>query len=298
MRLPDLEAWAIFATVADQRSFTRAARELGLSKATVSKAVSRLEAELGTSLFSRTSRQLALTQSGVRLADHAARLLDEGRAAQEAAHSERGDLAGEIRLGAPMSFGIGHVAPAIADFMSLHPKVAVDLCLSDATVDLIAERLDMTLRIAALPDSSLIARRLRPVRNHVVAAPALVTARGAPASPFALAGWPAIAYGNARHPAQWRLTGPAGETVAIDLAVRLVANNGEAMLPALRAGLGVAVLPDFIADADVAAGRLVRLLEDWRLPPLDLYLVTPPSRLRSARVGALARFLLDRFAQR
>ena len=158
MRLPDLEAWAIFAAVAEHRSFSGAAAAIGLSKATVSKAVSRLEAQIGQSLFHRTSRRLALTEAGRPLADHAARLLAEARAAEEAAHDAASSPAGRVRLAAPMSFGIANVAPLVARFLAQHPGVEIDLHLSDARIDIVAEGFDVALRIGDLADSSLRAR--------------------------------------------------------------------------------------------------------------------------------------------
>jgi DNA-binding transcriptional LysR family regulator len=178
MRLPDFEGWAMFAAVAQHRSFTEAARTLGVSKATVSKAVSRLEAHLETSLFSRTSRHLSLTESGRRLAEHAARILGEGEAAEEAAREETAALTGHVKLGAPMTYGIKRVAPLLAEFQAEHPGIVVDLHLSDARVDIIDLGLDATLRIAEMPDSSLRARRLRDVTMHIIAAPAYLERRG------------------------------------------------------------------------------------------------------------------------
>ncbi|HKY80378.1 MAG TPA: LysR family transcriptional regulator, partial [Sphingobium sp.] len=172
MRLPDFEAWAIFAAVVEHRSFTDAAKALSVSKATVSKAVTRLEKHLDTSLFSRTSRRLALTESGRRLADHAARILVEGQAAEEAARDETAELSGTVRLGAPMTFGLLRIAPMMAEFSKLHPLIHVDLHLTDARIDMIDMGLDATIRIADLPDSSLRARKLADVTIHAVASPA------------------------------------------------------------------------------------------------------------------------------
>ena len=291
MRLPDLEAWAMFAAVVEHRSFTDAAKALSVSKATVSKAVTRLEQHLDTSLFSRTSRRLALTESGKRLADHAARILAEGQAAEEAARQETTELSGTVRLGAPMTFGLLRIAPLIAEFTKLHPGVDVDLHLSDARIDLVEMGLDATIRIADMPDSSLRARRLADMNVHVVASPTYLDQRGRPAHPSDLSGHDCLCYSNAPTPDVWRFSGPGQQNVAVQVRSRITVNSGEAMLPALRTGVGIARLPDFIVGAAIGAGDLEEILIDWRPPPLGLHLVTPPSRLRSGRVEALLDFI-------
>jgi len=297
MRLPDLEAWAIFACVVEHRSFSAAAEAIGVSKATVSKAIARLEQQLGTSLFHRTSRRLALTESGKTLAEHARRILAEAQAAEEAARDSATLPAGLIRVAAPMTFGMTYLAPAIADFLTAHPGIEIDLRLSDARVDIVADGFDMALRIADLPDSSLRARRLMGIAIHVVAAPAYLDARGRPNHPAQLADHACLGYTNAPG-GVWRFTGPGGEETAVRPSGPLMTNSGDAMLPALRAGLGIARLPDFIVGGDLAAGTLETILADWAPPAIALHLLTPPSPLRPARVEALIAFLAERFRQR
>ena len=292
MRLPDLEAWAVFACVAEHQSFSGAADAIGLSKATVSKAVARLEAQLGATLFHRTSRRLALSETGRALVPHAQAMLAEARAAEERAQDGARALAGRVRLSAPMSFGLLEVAPAIADFLALHPGIEIELALSDALVDIVAEGFDIALRIGSLPDSSLRARRLRPVAVQVVAAPAYLARHGRPTHPAQLAEHRLLGYSNAAGP--WLFRDGTGAEVAVRCAGPLNANSGDALLPALRAGLGIALLPDVIIAQDLAAGSVVPLLEAWRPPPIALHLVTPPGSLRPARVEALIAFLAAR----
>ena len=293
MRLPDFEAWAMFACVVEHRSFSAAAQSIGVSKATVSKAVARLEASLGTTLFHRTSRRLTLTDAGQSLAERAGRILAEAQAAEEQARDAATAPTGLVRVAAPMSFGIAHVAPAIADFLKLHPGVEIDLTLSDAKVDIVAEGIDIALRIADLPDSTLRARRLGPVAIHIVAAPAYWEARGRPTHPADLGDHDCFGYTNLPG-AIWHFR-RGEEEASVRPTGPFATNNGEAMLPALCAGLGIARLPDFLVDDDIAAGRLEPVLADWSCGGVALHLVTPPGTLRPARVESLIDFLSDRF---
>jgi DNA-binding transcriptional LysR family regulator len=292
MRLPDLEAWAIFAAVAEHRSFSGAAAAIGLSKATVSKAVTRLETHLGQSLFHRTSRRLTLTESGKSLAERAQRMLAEAEAAEEAARDAATAPVGLVRVAAPMSLGLLAVAPAIADFLAANPAIEIDLHLSDARIDIVAEGFDIALRVAALPDSSLRARKLADMPMHVVASPAYLAAHGRPTQAAQLGEHRCLGYTNVSGP--WRFFGPGGAEVSVRPSGPLAANSGDALLPALRGGLGIAILPEFLVAADLAAGTLEAILADWRPATGALHLMTPPGTLRPARVEALIEFLADR----
>lgn len=297
MRLPDFEAWAIFASVVEHRSFTAAAEALGLSKATVSKAVTRLEQALGTALFHRTSRRLSLTESGRALSSHAARILAEAQAAEEAARNEAAAPQGLVRIAAPMTFGLMHVGPAIADFLADHPGISIDLHLSDEKVDIVEGGFDIALRIASMPDSSLRARRVGAVTSHIVAAPAYWDRHGRPGHPAELARHACIRYAYMSTPDVWRFRGPDGEEAAIRITGPLSCNSGEAMLPTLRAGLGVARLPGFIIDQDIASGALEPVMENWKMDPAALHILTPPSGPRPARVRLAIEFLAKRFTK-
>lgn len=292
MRLPDLEAWAIFAAVVEQGSFSGAADAIGLSKATVSKAITRLEESIGQSLFHRTSRRLALTEAGKPLAEHAKRILAEAQAAEEAARDAASAPTGRVRLAVPMSFGIGSVAPLIAEFLNMHPGVEIDLHCSDARVDIVADGFDVALRIGALPDSSLRGRRLCDIASHLVAAPAYLAAHGTPTHPSELAGHRLLRYSNVSGP--WHFQHADGSDIAIRPHGPLTANSGEALVPTLLAGLGIARLPGFIIGPHVRSGAVVTLLPDWPHRPIGLHILTPPSPLRPARVEALIAFLSAR----
>ncbi|QLC26193.1 LysR family transcriptional regulator [Parasphingopyxis algicola] len=295
--LPDLEAWAIFAKVVELRSFTAAAEDLGLSKATVSKAVTRLETSLGVQLLHRSSRRLSLTESGRELAGRAQQLLSLGEEAEDAARDDAANPRGLVRLAAPMSFGIAHVGPALPDFLARYPDIAIDLHLADEAVDIIAGGFDAALRIGALPDSSLKARRLGPVERHLVAAQTYVERKGRPRHPADLKDHDCLCYAYLPNPESWRFTHENGEEAQVRPSGPLRANNSDAMMPALRAGLGIALVPDFMLAQHGGTKGLVTLLPDWSPPPVALHLVTPPGRERPARVTALVDFLAERFAR-
>lgn len=292
MALPDYEGWACFVAVADSGGFTAAASALGLSKASVSKAVSRLEASLGITLLHRSSRSVTVSTAGAGLLEEARAMVAAATAATEAAHGDRFDLAGPIRLAAPMSFGIKVLGAPLAAFMAEHPAVEIELTLSDARHDLIAEGFDLALRVASLDDSSLLARTIAPIPTSVIASPAYLDRHGTPRHPLELAGHRLAGYGH-REKAQPLRFHREGEEATIVPAGPLFTNNGDVIVPMLVAGGGIAVLPHFIIDAELRAGRLVPILTDWSLPQAYLHLLSPPSRLRPARVRALSDYLAD-----
>ena len=295
-RLPDFEAWAIFAKVAELGSFSAAAAELGVSKATVSKAVSRLEQRLGAPLFHRSSRKLSLTESGCLAQDRAGALLAEGEAIEEAI-SERGAVPrGLVRLAAPMSFGIAHLGPILPLFHQAYPQIVIDLHLSDARVDLIEQGFDVALRIGALEDSALRARRLFPVRVPIVGAPSLLDRLGRPGHPRDLVRYPAFAYTHLRNPGRWHLRHPVEGEQLVELRGPIRSNNGDVLLDALIAGIGIAPVPDFLAWRCLADGRLEEILPQWSTgPDSALHVVTPPTATRPARVKLLIDFLAGAF---
>lgn len=295
--LPDLEGLAIFAKVAELRSFSAAAADLGLSKPTVSKAVARLEDRLGSRLFNRTSRRLALTDAGRSLLDRASRMLAEAEAAETEARAQSAVPRGLVRLAAPMSFGLREIAPALPDFFARYPDVSVDLHLSDATVDLIGEGFDAALRIAALPDSSMRARKLCGIPRVVVASPSYLDVHGTPKHPRDLSGHACLGYAYLPAADVWHFSNKAGDEFAVRTSGPLRANNADALMPALISGYGLAVQPLFLVRDALEKRQLVAVLTGWSLPEIALHLVMPPGGPRPARVEALADFLRHRFAR-
>ena len=296
MTLPDLEAWAIFAKVAETGSFAAAATELGLSSPTVSKALARLETRFGERLIDRTSRRFSLTETGRILAVRAAQILAEGEAVEAEAQAKSATPRGKVRLAAPMSFGLQHVASALPEFLAAYPEVSIDLQLDDRMVDLVAGGIDIALRIADLPDSSLIARRLCPVLRWVVGTPGYFSRRGTPQRPRDLENHACLGYSYLSSGDTWRFKDASGVEEAVTISARLSANNAEALNASLEAGEGIALQPDFIAWKSVQEGRLVPVLTEWSAPPLTLNLVTPSGGPRPIRTRVLLDFLTRRFS--
>lgn len=291
--LPDLEGLAVFALVAEERSFAGAARVLEVSVATVSRTIDRLERRLGGRLFNRTSRRIALTQFGERMAVRAARLLADAKEVENDARELSDRPRGVIRLAVPMTFGVRWVAPLLPKFFELFPEISIDLHLGDAVVDINGDGFDAALRIAILDDSSLVAKKLCVVRRFIVASPAYIKRYGSPVKPDDLLVHHCFEYAYRAKQSSWRLSNRDGEEVVVKPSGSLRVTNIEALVPALLAGQGIAELPEFVAHEYLADGRLEVLLKDWSLSQGGLYFITPTVRARPAKITALANFFAD-----
>jgi len=292
-KLPDFEGLAMFAKVAEERSFAAAARAMGVSVATVSRAVTRLEERLGGRLFNRTSRRLALTDYGNRLAEQASRIYSEAEEAEDFARETSSKPRGLVKLAAPLSFGTRWVAPILPAFFRQYPDVAIDLHLTDAHTDLIGDGFDAALRIAVMEDSSLVARLIMPVRRFLVASPNYIARYGRPQHPHDLGAHRCLSYANRATRDIWRFTHRrSGEECSISPAGPLRGTSVEALLPTVLEGLAITELPEFVATQYFSEQRLEPLLADWCMPEGGLYFVTPTARARPAKVSALADFLI------
>lgn len=279
-----------FVRVVETGAFSRAAERMGMSKSILSRRVARLEEQLGARLLTRSAQGAQPTDAGQAYYERAGCALAELEAAQEVVAEAVTQVAGPIRLSAPLSFGIEYLAPALAEFAAEHPRVELDISFDDRNVDLIAGGFDLAVRIGNLPDSALVARRIAPSRRVVVASPAYLGARGRPEHPRDLSGHDVLVYPND----QWRFrTGAGWETVRVKPVLR--ADNGEMLRAAAVAGLGLCILPSFIAAPALQAGTLDAVLKDYPLEEGGLHAVMPPGRAATARVRALVDFLAARF---
>lgn len=287
----------MFAKVAEEGSFAAAARVMGVSVPTVSRAVARLEERLGGRLFNRTSRQLALTEFGQSMAGKASEIYRQAQEVENEAHELSVQPRGQVRLAVPMSFGLRWVSPLLPALLRQFPELSVDLHLSDASVDVIAEGFDAALRIAALPDSSLVARRLCAVTQYLVASPAYLSQHGAPEHPRELSSRQCFSYAYRARSQVWRFTHTSGVHEDIVPNGSLRVTNSAALLPALLDGLGISELPEFIAAEYLRDGRLVRLLDEWSMTQGGLYFVTPTTRSRPLKVRVLSDFFAQHLSE-
>ena len=286
----DLVDVLAFVRVAETGSFARAAERMGLSKPVLSRRVARLERQLGARLLTRNARGAQPTDIGSAYYARAANILAELEAAEEVVAEAMTQVAGPIRLTAPLSFGIRHLAAALSEFAAAYPKVELDIVLEDRTVDLVEGGYDLAVRIGQLRDSALIARRIAPMRRVVVASADYLARRGRPQTPADLAGHDVLLYAYD----QWRFrVNGDWETVRVSPVLR--SNNGDMLLAAAAAGLGVAMLPTFIAGPALEAGTVEPLLLDFPWEEGALHAVMPPGRATTARVRALVDFLIARF---
>jgi DNA-binding transcriptional LysR family regulator len=289
MELDDIRA---FVEVVEAGGFSRAARRLALSKSVVSRRVLRLETELGAKLLSRSTRGLALTEAGSDFKEHADRVLIELDAARDVVAQRGAENVGSLRVAAPLSFGITHLAPALAELAVRHPKLQVDASYSDRFVDLIGERFDVAVRVGYLADSSLVARRIAPINTVVVASPDYLSRHGVPRTPEDLLCHEALLL---RGSEVWRFRDGRG-MVTIRAEGRFKADSGPALVAAAIAGLGVTMLPNFLAGSAIETGQLAPILLDFPSPEAGLYVVRPPPASHTpGKVRALTDLLVERF---
>jgi DNA-binding transcriptional LysR family regulator len=285
---------SVFAKVVELSSFAAASRHFGLSPAMVSKHIQALEERLGARLLNRTTRRVSPTEAGRAFYERATRILADLDEAEQAASALQATPRGLLRLNGPLSFGVRHLAPAIADYLAASPEAEIDVTLSDRVVDLVDEGFDLAIRIARLADSSLIARRIAPCRIVACAAPSYLKMHGAPRRPADLAAHNCLGYSYAALRNEWRFAGPDG-VESVRVAGRLNANNGDVLRLAALRGAGIVIQPSFLVGDDLASGALVPILPGYVPDELVIQAVYPHSRHLSVKVRSFVDFLIARF---
>jgi DNA-binding transcriptional LysR family regulator len=296
--MDQVAAMRSFRKVLELGSFSAAARQLGLSKAAVSKQISELESYLGATLIHRTTRRLHPTDAGQAYFESAVGLLDELEAADAAVRHLQSEPAGTLRVSVPSAFGQVCLSAMLSELNRRHPKLTVAVEATDRLVDLVEEGFDAAIRIrATLPDSTLIAKRIRQIPIHVVAAPSYLKAHGTPQKPEDLARHNCFVYTLSNRPFEWSFKG-RGESKGGQVKVHgtLHANHGHLLLEPLRDGEGIAMLPEFLLSQDLEKGTLVPILTKFPADPLTLFVVYPPSRHSSPKIRALVDIVGEWFA--
>ena len=286
----------MFVAVVDAGSISGAAERLEVAKSAVSRRLTDLEARLGAELLHRTTRRLGLTDSGRAFFERAQRILADLEEAEQAVSQAHGAIRGRLKVVLPLSFGLLHLAGLINEFLGLHPEVEFDLDFNDRQIDLMQEGFDLAIRIARLPDSSLIARKLAPIRHALCASPDYLARHGTPARADDLASHAGLVYSNLANPGLWSYVRPDGQPGSVQVPVKLRANHGDFLCRAAIAGQGVILHPTFYLSDAIRTGELVPLLTDHAWPELNAYALYPPTRHLSRRVRAFVDFLAEKLA--
>jgi len=290
-----LRAFEVFVAVVARQGFARAAEALDTSPANVTRYIAELEAHLGTRLLNRHSRKLSLTDSGQALYERARSILDEVAEAEALSASNTLQPRGRLRVNAPVSFGILHLAPLWPKFLKKYPEVELEVALIDRVVDLVEEGFDLGVRISRSGSTAHIARKLAASRNIVCAAPGYLRQHGRPKAPADLAGHACIGYTFSATGDDWHLFDARGLEHVVKVPSVMRANNGDTARAAALAGVGVIWQPSFLVGDDLRAGRLVPLLPGYRMADIDILAVYPSRRHLSAKVRVMIDFLADAF---
>jgi len=290
-----LVGMGIFAKVAEARSFSEAARRLGISKSLVSKEVTKLEKALGARLLNRTTRQLSLTEFGAAFYEHCARVVQEAEEAELLVDRLHAHPRGVLKCTAPVAFTTLHIARALPEFLAQYPEVQVDLTLGDRFFELAEEGYDLAIRIARDLPPNLVARPIAPINRVICGTPRYFETRGIPKTPQDLAAHDCVVYTHANPDSVWHLRAD-GADIAVPVRGTLRVNDDEVAWQAVRAGLGVSLLPTFIVGDDLKSGRLQAVLTQYLPSERTLYALYLPNRHLSAKVRVFIDFLLAKFA--
>ncbi len=290
-----LENMETFVRVVEAGGISAAADKLNVAKSAVSRRLKELESHIGVELLHRTTRKMNLTDTGQVYYQDCLRILDEILESDLKASLAHGNLKGSLKIALPSSFGLTHIGPAINDFLLAHPQIEFDLDFNDREVDLMKEGFDLAIRIAQLADSSLIARRIAPIRSVICTSPAYLERAGAMLSPDDLSRQQCLVYSLLRDYDYWQLIDPAGKKIKIKVQPYLKSSSGEYLIKAAVEGHGIILVPTFIAHREIENGSLVTLFSDYRFPQLNAYAIYPQTRHLSQRVRTFVDFLAERF---
>lgn len=280
----------VFTAVVDASSFVAAADSLDMSKAAVSRYVSELEHRLGVRLLHRTTRKLSLTPEGEVFLSRCREILSSIESSEAEISTRSVTVSGLLKVSVPVSFGIRHLAPLWPEFMGLHPKLSLDVQLADRVIDLVEEGFDLAIRIARLPDSSLISRQIAATRLVLCAAPSYLRRRGIPMHPSELVQHDLVAYSLLATGDHWQFDGPDGH-VNVKVRPRLWSNNGDSCIAASIQGAGIQLQPTFLIDEALRRGELVEILPQFKAATLGIYAVYPTRKFVLPKVRSLVEFL-------
>lgn len=284
------QAMTTFIRVVDTGSFSAAARQTNVGQPAVSKLIAQLEDRLGVRLITRTTRGLSPTEAGQRFYERARRALEEADEAELAARGAGRGLTGRLRISAATTFARLHVVPRLPEFLAAHPELDLEVIMDDRVIDMVEEGVDISLRMGELADSTATARKIAAGRRSLVATPAYLARAGVPQTPAEVAGHEAVVYThyNARN---WTFRNAAGGEASVSVGGRLRVTAAEGLRAAVLADIGLAVASEWMFTRELASGAVVRVLEDWALPPIDLWAVFPTGRLASAKARSFADFV-------
>ncbi len=293
--MSELDEIRVFVNLVEAQSSTKAADKMGLAISAISRRMKELETRLGVQLVQRTTRSMTVTEEGNRFYLSCKRILEDLQEAQNQVSDSAGELTGNIKIAAPLSFGVGHLSPAITEFMQLHPKVTIEIDMSDQRVDILAGGFDLAIRIGQLQDSTLMARKLADISSLVCCSERFLRQHGPFNEPKDLNAIPALVYANLKHAHKWECVDKNGKIERVKVSPKMRSNNGSIMRDSAIASLGMVCLPTFIIHDDIKNGRLTPVLRDYQWSNIGLYAVYPQTRFLSARVRSFIDFLAERF---
>lgn len=290
----DLNLMSVFAHVAQEGSFSVAARKLGISRSAASKAVAKLESSLGAKLLYRSTRHISLTEVGAAFLEHCNRIVQEAEGAAEVVENLNTRPKGILKVAASVAFGTMHIAPALSDFLTLYPDIDIDMTIIDRPVDLVEEGFDVVIRVYEDLPENIVARKIAPAGSRLCATPEYFSKHGIPQRPEDLSSHNCLNYIHYGDKGIWRFMGPNGE-VAVPVSGRLRINDDDALSQAVLGGLGLALLPTFLIGKYLQSGKLIAILSEYLPIKRHVYAIYLPTRHLPLKIRAFVDFLYERF---